>query len=87
MRIDLNVISLDVILIARDYVESFTKETIRVRYDDNYVVLDFENQSTELTFNEELSDFIKRKIIAEKTRPIKEMIIGRALYGIVEECN
>ena len=30
--------------------------------------------------------FAKRIILAERVRPIKEIIIGRALYGIIKEC-
>ncbi len=38
-------------------------------------------------FTEELNDYIRRITAAVRTRAVKEMIIGRALYGIARDCK
>jgi His-Xaa-Ser system protein HxsD len=85
MYIDLTCIPIEAVLLAVDYFSAENSIDFQVRYEGNIVVLDFDTKDLETNFIENLNDFVKRLSIAEQTRKMKEIIIGRALYGLLEE--
>ncbi len=86
MTINLNVVPIEAVLLSVDYFESEYDLSLSLIYEGDNVNIEFPNKDIQDIFIKELNDFIKRVIIADKVRPIKEIIIGRALYGMVEEC-
>lgn len=86
MKIDLSCIPIESILLTKDYCEGEYGFSIDLTINEKNAELEFIDPGHEKIFTNELGDFIKRLAISEKTREIKEIIIGRALYGIVEKC-
>ncbi len=78
---------LEVILLTKDYFEAEYGETLTLNYIENGVEIICRDAQHEQLFLDEMHDFIKRKAVLERTRVVKEIIIGRALYGLAERCN
>ena len=85
-KIDLTVVPLEAVLLTLDQFHADQDEKVGFSYCGIFAELIFSCDSVESEFVCELNDYVKRVIIAERVRPIKEIIIGRALYGIVNEC-
>ncbi|MBE8952577.1 MAG: hypothetical protein SR1Q7_05475 [Quinella sp. 1Q7] len=87
MKIDLACVSLDTILLTKDYFEAECGEPVTLRHIAGGVEVVFKDERDEQIFLDELHDFIKRKAVIERTQTVKEIIIGRALYGLAERCH
>ncbi|MBQ9480513.1 MAG: hypothetical protein IJU71_13300 [Selenomonadaceae bacterium] len=86
MKLDLKCVPLEAILLAKDFCEAEHGFSCRLTYVGSDAEIFFEGADDEQRFSEELNDYIKRLMIAERTRTLKELIIGRALYGNIERC-
>ena len=84
MKIDLSCVPLETILLTKDYFEAEYGEAVALNYVKGGVEI---NCKDEQLFLDEMHDFIKRKAVIERTQTVKEIIIGRALYGLVEKCR
>ena len=69
---------------TKDYFEAEYGKTVALNYTDGGVEI---TCADEQLFLDEMHDFIKRKAVIERTQTVKEIIIGRALYGLVEKCR
>ena len=78
---------LEVILLTKDYFEAEYGEALTLNYVENGVEIICRDAQREQLFLDEMHDFIKRRAVIERTRAVKEIIIGRALYGLVERCH
>ena len=87
MKIDLACVSLDTILLTKDYFEAEYGELVTLRYIEGGVEVVCKDERDEQLFLDELHDFIKRKAVIKRTQTVKEIIIGRALYGLAERCH
>lgn len=87
MELNLKTFPIDVILVARDFVISKYGFVIDIDYEGNMATLKFYSKESEDLYKKTLSDFLLRYEISNKYRAIKEIIVGRALYGIVDELN
>ncbi|MBR2733539.1 MAG: hypothetical protein IKD80_04720 [Selenomonadaceae bacterium] len=87
MKIDLACVSLDTILLTKDYFEAEYGEPVTLRHIEGGVEVVCKDERGEQLFLDELHDFIKRKSVIKRTQAVKEIIIGRALYGLAERCH
>ena len=87
IRVNLSCIPIEALLLTKDYCESEYGEKISISYSGGEAEIILPDEDSKLRFTEELNDFVKRLSIAKRTRAVKEIIIGRALYGIVERCE
>lgn len=87
MKINLSCVPLETILLTKDYFEAEYGEALTLNYVEDGVEITCKDASREQLFLDEMHDFIKRKAILERTQAVKEIIIGRALYGLVEKCH
>lgn len=81
MKINLTIVPLEAVLLARDYYESEYAEKVELNYVEDSVEVHVEREQL---FLDEMHDFVKRLTVLERTRALKEIIVGRALYGLVE---
>ena len=84
MKIDLSCVPLETILLTKDYVEAEYDLPVTVKHVEGGVEIICKDEQI---FLDEMHDFIKRKAVAERTQTVKEIIIGRALYGLAERCH
>ena len=56
-----------------------------MNYTQGGVEIICKDAASERLFLNEMHDFIKRKAVIERTQTVKEIIIGRALYGSAEK--
>lgn len=80
-------VSLDTILLTKDFFEAEYSKPVTLNYVEGGVKIICENKRDERIFLDEMHDFIKRKAVVERTQTVKEIIIGRALYGVAEKCQ
>lgn len=85
LKLDLTIIPAEVILITKDYIESIINTDISISYDKDIVILCFQHANIKRKFENSMGDYLLRYKISNKYHSIKEIIIGRALYGIVDE--
>ncbi len=84
MKIDLSCVPLDTILLTKDYFEAEYGAPVTL----NHIVGGVEIIcKDEQLFLDEMHDFIKRRAVLERTQTVKEIIIGRALYGLAEKVD
>lgn len=83
MKIDLSCVPLETILLTKDYFEAEYGAALTLNYTEGGVEIICKDEQL---FLDELHDFIKRKAVIERTQAVKEIIIGRALYGLAEKC-
>ena len=76
-----------IILLTKDYFETEYGEALTLSYTEGGVEIVCKDAASEQLFLDEMHDFIKRKAVVERTQVVKEIIIGRALYGLAERCN
>lgn len=81
MKIYFSAVPLEIILLAKDYYESEYKKSARLNYFEGGVEINCENDAEEKIFLDEMHDFFKRIKVFERTKTLKEIIVGRALYG------
>ena len=84
MNIDLSFVPLDTILLTKDYFEAEYGASVTLNYVAGGVEVVCKDEQL---FLDEMHDFIKRRTIIERTQAVKEIIIGRALYGLAEKCD
>lgn len=82
ITLDLSCIPVEAVILCVDYFSAKQKADINVAYECNSALIDIDDNFKK-DFFEDLNDFVKRVIVADKNRKIKEIIIGRALYGIL----
>ena len=87
MEFDLKNFPAEAIFLTKDFCEAEYGFAVALNFIGDKVSVKVPDAKDEKIFIDELGDYVKRLSIAERTRPIKEMIIGRALYGIVEKNN
>ena len=80
----LRTVRTEAILLTKDYFEAKFDEAIALNYVKGGVEITCKDEKL---FLDEMHDFIKRKAVIERTQTVKEIIIGRALYGLVEKCR
>ena len=85
MEFDLKKFPPEAIFLTKDFCEAEYGFAVKLNFTCDKVSVNIPDSKDEEIFIDELGDYVKRLLIAERTRPIKEMIIGRALYGIVEK--
>ena len=87
MRLNLQTTSLPVLLLTKEYYEAFENVTIEIAYDGNEACITCFREDWEKDFTDLYNDFLLRKHFAEETKTVKELIIGQALYGAIEEAE
>lgn len=87
MKIDLSCVPLDIILLTKDYFEAEYGLPVTMNYIAGGVEVVCKDATAEQFFQDDMHDFIKRRAILERTQAVKEIIIGRALYGLAERCH
>jgi len=84
MTIDLTCVPAEAVSVCVDYFSGIHSLEVPIRYENNKAIVGISKDDLEQEFSKELNDCIKRVVVAERTRKMKEIIIGRALYGILE---
>ena len=82
MKIDLSCVPLDTILLTKDYFEAEYGVPVTLNHVAGGVEIICKDEQL---FLDEMHDFIKRRAVLERTQTVKEIIIGRALYGLAEK--
>ena len=80
ITLDLSCIPVEAVILCVAYFSAQQKADINVAYECNSALIDIDDNFKK-DFFEDLNDCVKRVIVADKNRKIKEIIIGRALYG------
>ncbi len=86
-RVNLSCIPAEAVILARDYCEGQLGINASVSYCGDEAEIVLPDEECRKRFTEELNDYIRRITAAVRTRAVKEMIIGRALYGIAGDCK
>lgn len=84
MKIDLSCVPLDTILLTKDYFEAEYGVPVTLNHIAGGVEIICKDEQL---FLDEMHDFIKRRAVLERTQTVKEIIIGRALYGLAEKVD
>ena len=84
MKIDLSCVPLDTILLTKDYFEAEYGVPVTLNHVAGGVEIICKDEQL---FLDEMHDFIKRRAVLERTQTVKEIIIGRALYGLAEKVD
>lgn len=82
IRVNLSCIPAEAVILARDYCEGQLGMKVSVSYNNNKIEIILQDEASRERFTDELNEYVKRITVAVRTRAVKEMIIGRALYGI-----